>query len=119
MAIKQGKPDKANMVVYVSGPMTGYAESNYPAFREVTNRLRMAGFTVVCPTEVLIDGGVSYEEYLRADIKALCDCNAIYLLPNWFNSKGAKLEYKIASALGFYEFYHDSNGAKIFEGVGL
>ena len=76
----------------------------------------MAGFTVVCPTEVCDETGLTWQEYLRKDLIAmLADCNAIYLLPCWFNSKGAKLERKVAYDLGFKEFYHDSNGPKLFE----
>lgn len=33
---------------------------------------------------------------MKEDIKALCDCDMIYLLPNWQDSKGAKMEYCIA-----------------------
>jgi hypothetical protein len=42
---------------------------------------------------------------MRDDIKQLMDCNVIVLLPNWENSRGARLEFHIADALGFAIFY--------------
>lgn len=41
-----------------------------------------------------------YTDYLKYDIKELLDCNTIYMLEGWSNSKGACLEYQIAKTLG-------------------
>ena len=43
----------------------------------------------------------SYKDYLREDIKVLCDCNILINIKNegWEKSKGAKLERKIARVL--------------------
>jgi len=37
---------------------------------------------------------------MRIDIKALVDCDAIYMLNNWRDSKGANVELNIAQGLG-------------------
>ena len=37
---------------------------------------------------------------MRADIKALCDCDEIALLPGWENSTGAHVELNLAHRLG-------------------
>ena len=37
---------------------------------------------------------------MRADIKALCDCTHLVLLPGWENSNGAHLELHIAHRIG-------------------
>jgi hypothetical protein len=42
----------------------------------------------------------SWSSFMRVDIKALCECEAIYMLPNWKDSKGAILEHHIAESLG-------------------
>lgn len=84
---------------YLSGPMSGIAEHNFPAFREAAARLRAAGFYVVNPAD--INGiGTPWTDCLRADIKSLCDCVGLALLPGWEKSTGAHLELHIAHRLG-------------------
>ncbi len=84
---------------YLSGPMTGLPDFNYPYFNTVAAALRLKGFSIVNPAE-LNDSTVPFEQCLRADIKALCDCDGIILLAGWENSKGANLELHLAHRLG-------------------
>jgi hypothetical protein len=87
------------MRVYLSGPMTGLPDLNFPAFQAAAARLRAEGLQVVNPAEIGA-AGMSWEACMRADIKALCDCDAIVLLPGWEASKGAHLELHLAHRLG-------------------
>ncbi len=48
--------------------------------------------------------------YMKHDIKAMMDCDAIIMLPHWMDSKGALIEYKLAESLGFKIIYMDSAG---------
>jgi hypothetical protein len=83
--------------LYLSGPMTGLPEFNYPAFREATKTLRDKGFDVFDPSEMFGgDSSRDKSEYMREDIKALLDCSLVVLLPGWENSEGAKLEVEVA-----------------------
>lgn len=94
--------DKAT-VVYVSGPMTGYPEHNYPAFHRASKLLRELGYEVVNPAENF-EGRLDLEPevYLRKDFTQMAtQCNALYLLEGWQNSTGARAEYAVARALGF------------------
>ena len=84
--------------LYLSGPMTGLPDLNFPAFRSAAHALRCAGFIVTNPAD-LNGPGVSWSECMRADIKALCDCDAVATLPGWQHSKGATLEVHIAERL--------------------
>lgn len=91
--------------VYVSGPMTGLPDFNYPAFQATTSRLRAAGLEVVCPTEIgdqpdTAIGDPTWTDYIRADLRAILDVDAIVCLPGWLRSKGATLECHVATALG-------------------
>ena len=91
--------------VYVSGPMTGLPEFNYPAFKATTARLRQAGFEVECPTEIGARAGLdpdrdSWEAFMRADLRALLDCDLVVTLPGWARSRGARLECHVAGELG-------------------
>jgi delta 1-pyrroline-5-carboxylate dehydrogenase len=86
--------------IYLSGPMTGLPEWNFPAFHEAAAALRALGYEVVSPAELNADTSVTWHQALRADIKALCDCDAIALLPGWERSNGAHLELHLAHRLG-------------------
>lgn len=109
-----------NKIYYLSGPMSGLPEYNYPAFDRAAERLRAKGYTVVSPTEVGSDletklgaerFSLWYQDYVKANLIALLDCNAIILLPGWRDSQGAKLELHVAQVLGFEEFcYNERNG---------
>lgn len=88
------------MRVYVSGPMSGLPGLNFPAFNEATLRLRAAGYSVVNPAELNPDPTTPWHECMKADIKALCDCDTVALLPGWENSKGSHLEVHVGHRLG-------------------
>lgn len=92
------------MIVYLSGPMSGIKDENFPAFNAAARALRMLGYEVVNPAEFETDvDGLSersrWVKYLKADIKALMDCDGIVMLPGWQKSEGAKLEHYNAKAL--------------------
>ena len=89
------------MNLYLSGPMAGYPDHNFPAFEKARVKLRNAGYLVTCPAELGKHDGWSWSDYLRRDIKVMMDCEAVALLEGWENSKGAQLETHVASVLGF------------------
>ncbi len=93
------------MRIYLSGPMSGVPEHNFPAFNAYAAGLRGRGYTVVNPVEINPDATMSWEQCLRADIKALCDCDGIALMPGWERSKGAQLEQHVAHRLGLNILY--------------
>ncbi len=88
--------------IYISGPMTGLPEFNYPAFHDAARRWRDAGWIVLSPAELDVQEAeeLSWSEYLRRDLRLLLDCDAIAMLPGWERSKGASLERHVAAALG-------------------
>jgi len=92
------------MRAYLAGPMSGYPELNYPAFHAAAARLRASGWEIVSPAE--IDHGLNgsqdgpSQHYLRNDIRALLDCQAVCVLKGWEQSIGARCELAIAVTLG-------------------
>ena len=92
------------MRFYICGPMTGIPGLNFPAFHAKAAELRVLGHEAVNPAEINPDLQADWHECMRADIKALCDCHAIALLPGWRQSKGATLEHDIALRLGLQVF---------------
>jgi nucleoside 2-deoxyribosyltransferase len=92
------------MKVYLSGPMSGIPDENFPAFNAAARALHLIGYKVVNPAEFNTDvtgleGRARWVKFLKVDIKALVDCDGIVMLPGWEDSEGAKLEHSTASAL--------------------
>lgn len=87
------------MRLYISGPMTGIVDHNFPAFNAAATKVRALGYDAVNPVDINPDVGTPWAMCLRADIKALCDCDGIVLLPGWEKSNGAQLELHIAHRL--------------------
>ena len=110
------------MKVYLAGPMRGYPNFNFPAFKEATTKLREEGYEVFSPAEKDIekygedlfrktDGdqakadsqGFNLREALAMDLEFICkEAEGIFMLPGWEKSKGATAEKAIAEALGLW-----------------
>src|SRR5688572_17797997 len=55
--------------LYICGPMRGYPENNFPAFRVCAKDWRTLGFEVFSPVEMdEADGPASYNTYIRRDL---------------------------------------------------
>jgi len=101
------------MKVYICGPISlggtlseKEIRANLRRFQEASLKLRQMGHEVFDPSYHQPDGdfqaSTSVEvwcAYMRLDIKALVDCNAIYKLSGWQQSPGAQLEATIADKL--------------------
>lgn len=95
------------MRIYIAGPMTGYPESNYPAFHRAAAAWRTAGWNVCNPAEHFGgDQSKRYTEYVEADVAALKGCDAIAMLPGWdAGTSGAIWEHYVArDVLGLHVF---------------
>jgi hypothetical protein len=94
--------------IYISGPMTGLPQYNYPAFFEVENILKSKykfNKNLVILNPARIDDGSEYKfnhsraYYIRKSIEMLLKATDIYVLKGWQDSEGAKLEIAIAKEL--------------------
>lgn len=90
------------MKIYVSGKITGLPiEEAKQRFANSQALLESIGFEVVNPLEFgLCDEKASWESHMVKDIEMLFKCDAIYMMDNWTDSKGAQIEYDIANRLG-------------------
>lgn len=100
------------MMVYISGPITN--NDNYILdFYNRESQLKKMGYQVCNPAafskeveaDILYRFGrkPTYNEYMKVAIKKLLDCDAITMLPNWEQSKGATAERQIAIVLNYIE----------------
>jgi hypothetical protein len=82
--------------------MRGIFQLNKKAFSDAAQKLRDAGHVVINPHDLddLHNKGPSEDDYVisivRRDLQALLECDAIYMLPGWQQSIGARAEYHAA-----------------------
>ena len=92
------------MKVYLSGKITG--DSNYRLkFNTMTEELLSYGYVVFNPA--VLPDGFEYSDYMALDLMILSRCDAIFLLRDWKNSPGARLEYEEAKRLGLQVLTED------------
>jgi|TARA_B100000676_G_scaffold301477_1_gene348713 hypothetical protein len=91
----------SKLKVYISGPMTGCPDWNFPAFHKKAAELREAGLEPVNPAENF-DGQTDLprELYMKTDIGQLLLCDRITFLPGWQGSRGAAIEALVAIECG-------------------
>lgn len=91
-----------NRKCYISGKISGLPEEIYlQLFEQAKKEVEEFGLIPVSPIEIVHNHSGSWEDYMRNDIKALMDCSIIYVLRNWKESSGAKVEVALANTLGF------------------
>ena len=95
------------MKVYISGKITGdpdYKEK----FERVEKKLLECGYIPVNPIKVSpYDENKIWSDYMKEDIKAMMDCDAIYMIADWFTSKGARVEHTLAEILEIKIIYEE------------
>lgn len=95
------------MHIYVSGPMTGLPEYNYPAFNYLAAELRADGHEVCNPAEFFGgDATRTRAEYIRESVVQLLECDMVVTLPGWELSEGACLEIQLAKELEYPIIHH-------------
>lgn len=118
--------------IYLAGPMTGIPQFNFPAFDAAARDLRGTGLDVVSPAELddpvdraaalqSPDGSAlsygsgvkkTWGQFLGRDVVLIADggIEAVYVLPGWAKSRGARLETFVARAMcGLPIFKYDAD----------
>jgi hypothetical protein len=93
------------MKIYISGPISGLPNYNFEAFREAEENIAEKGHVAINPHTVCTNISGGWDEYMRADIRALMTANAILMLPGWEKSRGAIIEFWLATELGMRVFF--------------
>ena len=95
---------KKPMKIFISGPMTGYPDYNFPAFDKVEQLLNSKGIKTVSPVticqeysqEAVIKDKTLFAKMVEKQQDAEKTCTAILLLKGWEASNGARLELNTA-----------------------
>ncbi len=93
------------MRIYISGPITGNSTAE-KQFHAAADSIRNRGDTPVnpfCLGDVMPDA--THAEYMLLCIKLLELSDAIYMLPGWEASKGARIEKRHAEQLRMSVYY--------------
>ena len=84
---------------YISGKITGLSKKG-------SDEASLFSKEVINIYEVVpYDKSKSWKDYMIEDMNYLLDCDAIYMLSNWGDSKGARIERAIAIELGIEVIY--------------
>ena len=87
------------MKIYLSGKISGIEDSAFELFEEAEKDILIDGHEVVNPIKLPHKHDKTWEAYMKECVKALMDCDAVYALSNWKESKGARMEVKLAKKL--------------------
>lgn len=99
---------KNNIRIYISGAIEHHDICERKlAFMEAENKINSMGMVPVNPFKNGLDEGAHWREHMRKDIQMLLECDYIYLLDGWEQSKGAKLEFDVASSCGLKVLYEE------------
>jgi hypothetical protein len=99
-----------DMKFYLSGPMSGLPEYNYPTFEAAVRYLRAHQLYVESPHENEWPDKYDDADHLNSimlekAVHQMNRCNAIILLPGWPFSKGVRVELDLAISNKWPVFY--------------
>lgn len=88
------------MKIYISIPITNLNESDQRQKADMIKAsLSRQGHEAVSPFDIYAGKHPQYADYICADLRALFDCDAIYMCHGWRMSCGCTIEYNTAVAL--------------------
>lgn len=93
-------------MIYISGKITG-TDDYLQRFERAEKYLNTMNITdVINPAKVnSYLPELSYSQYIKMSLCMLEMCDTIYMLKNWENSIGAKLEWEFAKANNYKIMY--------------
>ena len=92
------------MKVYIAGKITG--DKHYERkFRKVEKKLRRMGYSVMNPAWLRGYPEFDWKDYMAVTAAMQERCEAVLFLPDWTESKGARLEHERAQKLNQSIYY--------------
>jgi nucleoside 2-deoxyribosyltransferase len=86
--------------IYIAGKISGLPQQEViEKFAGLQSNLEHCGFEVLNPLEIVGTWNVTWEAAMKKCIKALVDCDAVYLMDCHTQSTGAMIELELAKSL--------------------
>ena len=96
---------------YVSGKITGLdpavVESTFHKASMVVSSLGHSPVSPVTVCRNMDHSKATWKDYMMKDIDVLFDCQHIYMMRGWKDSRGARVEHAIAKELGMEIIYEE------------
>lgn len=97
------------MKIYIAGKITGFSRDEYMAkFAKAQKKFEAEGNLVMNPAYVNATDGFDHSEYLHVCYAMIDVCDAVYMLSDWQQSKGARMELQYACDHRKKILYEDS-----------
>ena len=101
--------------IYIAGKVTGeLLHECQQKFGKMQKELERRGFEVINPMNVVTDPHTPWQIAMDMCLKALADCEAIYMLPCSPDSPGAKIELDFAIQNN-YTIYHELENVEEYQ----
>lgn len=90
-------------MIYIAGRISG-VEGYAASFAKAADKFRAAGYSVFNPAAANQEGR-SLRKIMGYLLPQLCECETIAMLPRWYLSGGARIEWMLARYLGLKVIY--------------
>ena len=107
--------NKRHFIIYIAGKYTDNSKTsiqkNILTSRKYAIKLWDRGFTVITPHlnvanfEYLLKK-TTYDDITEGSLEIISRCDAVFMLPNWKRSNGAKIERKYAYSKNITVYYN-------------
>lgn len=114
--VEEPKYDEYKRRVYISGPISGHnLEERRASFKKIQNLLEAQDYQPINPMENGLPAEATTHEHMKRDIELLMTCDMIYMMRRWTHSKGCKVEFDVAAAIGLPVLFEESGEIIEFE----
>lgn len=109
-----GVPETPQGMIYISGPMRGIPDFNFPAFYTAERYLKNVGWRVGNPARMDMEDGtppanIGVNNAMKRDADFICGkATALFMLKGWEKSTGAQAEWALARAIGLPIYYQET-----------
>ena len=105
---------KKKKKVYLSLPISGYdLTERIETALKVELNLHEKGYDVFNPLDNGLPHEASTHEHMKADIKALLDCDIVLFMSGFNRSAGCHTELTVAMAIGMEIWFQDLENVKL------